>query len=148
MIIGLDGKPIERRAGGRQCGECKVCCFAMEVSLLDKPMFKACTYQTVKDSALGCNRYETRPMECQNFSCLWLHGVLEPEYKPSLCGFVVFVSNNKELIILEMAGGVSLLRFEPHIRMFLMQGVRVIIQALPRRKAEPVIKVPSLVFPN
>jgi hypothetical protein len=42
--------------------------------------------------ASGCACYESRPVECADFSCAWLAGFGGPKFRPDLVGFVTLFS--------------------------------------------------------
>ena len=75
----------------RSCGTCTLCCRVLEVKEISKPKDQWC--QHCKPDK-GCEIYETRPKECQDFSCLWL-GAPEPWHtalegmKPNRVKFVL-----------------------------------------------------------
>ncbi len=76
----------ERRAAGRACGECSLCCTILRVDELAKPAGRDCAHQR---GARGCAIHATRPPICRAYRCLWLQGGLEDDERPDRTGGVV-----------------------------------------------------------
>lgn len=76
----------ERRAAGRRCGECSLCCTVLRVDELAKPAGRDCAHQR---AAGGCAIHATRPPICRAYHCLWLQGGLEEDERPDRIGGVV-----------------------------------------------------------
>ena len=75
----------------KRCGTCNLCCTAMEVFELEKPIGERCQHL---DGCGKCAIYPTRPRSCKVFYCTWrlqeLIGVKLPwDLKPEQCGFVL-----------------------------------------------------------
>jgi hypothetical protein len=69
----------------RSCGKCSACCITLAVESIDKPDFEQCPH--VSNS--GCDIYARRPVECQEYRCLWLQGELSArELRPDRVGVV------------------------------------------------------------
>lgn len=67
-------------APGRACGTCGMCCKIPKIEALEKPPGKWCVNAEI---GKGCKIYETRPMTCRRFLCLWLQDPsIRPEWKP------------------------------------------------------------------
>lgn len=67
----------------RGCDGCTFCCKIMGVKELDKPVNKWCPECTI---GKGCNIYNDRPRECQEFICAWLTRADIPlELRPDKC---------------------------------------------------------------
>ena len=62
-----------------KCGGCSLCCKVTAIPELEKPLNKWCEHCAIGN---GCTIYETRPVSCQQFRCLWLSGALSPEMRP------------------------------------------------------------------
>jgi hypothetical protein len=78
----------------RSCENCTACCFAMEIEALNKPNRQPCPNQC----AGGCAVYEARPIECAEFDCAWLNGVVTSEcHRPDLSNLVVWPSPERSL---------------------------------------------------
>lgn len=61
----------------------------MEIEALNKPNRQLCPNQC----AGGCSVYEARPVECAEFDCAWLNGVVAAEcHRPNLSNLVVWPS--------------------------------------------------------
>ena len=76
----------ERRAAGRRCGTCSLCCTVLRVDELAKPAGRDCLHQR---GANGCAIHATRPAICRSYRCLWLQGALEDGERPDAIGAVV-----------------------------------------------------------
>ena len=57
-----------------KCGACTMCCTVLAVPEINKLENVRCKYLTEK----GCGIYETRPLACKQFECLWLSTRLDP----------------------------------------------------------------------
>lgn len=67
-------------AKGRACGTCTMCCKIPRIDVLSKPAGKWCVHCL---PGRGCGIYETRPMICRKFLCVWMqNGELSAEWKP------------------------------------------------------------------
>jgi len=75
-----------RRAAGRSCGPCSLCCTVLRVDELAKPAGRDCIHQR---AAGGCGIHATRPGICRAYRCLWLQGGLEDDERPDATGGVV-----------------------------------------------------------
>jgi len=56
-------------APGKSCGECTMCCSALEIEELKKPAGPPCPNCILTG---GCKIYATRPDVCRDFECEWL----------------------------------------------------------------------------
>ncbi len=67
-------------ARAKSCGPCTFCCKVLAVEELAKPAGTLCGH-----CAAGCTIYETRPLACRSFECVWL---MDPEmphrFRPDL----------------------------------------------------------------
>jgi hypothetical protein len=59
----------EHTAPGRVCGTCTMCCKIPRIDVLQKPAGKWCPNCA---PGKGCKIYETRPIICRRFLCLWM----------------------------------------------------------------------------
>lgn len=75
-----------RRAAGRQCGPCSLCCTVLRVDELAKPAGRDCVHQRAGG---GCAIHAERPPICRSYHCLWLQGGLEDDERPDRTGAVV-----------------------------------------------------------
>ncbi len=72
------------------CGECTMCCTLRGVPELRKRPFSPCP----KCGVSGCNEYQSRPVTCREYRCVWLE--LEDEgdrrmsldERPDRCGVI------------------------------------------------------------
>jgi hypothetical protein len=77
-------------AGGRECGECTLCCKVMAIDELAKRAGAWCPHCK---PGQGCLIYPDRPGECRSFSCLWLIDErFGPHWKPSKSKLVLTTS--------------------------------------------------------
>jgi uncharacterized cysteine cluster protein YcgN (CxxCxxCC family) len=73
-----------RPAPERSCGECSLCCKLPRIEAFDKPVGVWCVHCAPRRG--GCQIYESRPLECRDFYCLWLtSSALGPEWRPNKC---------------------------------------------------------------
>ena len=80
------------KAGGRQCGDCTLCCKVMAIEELEKPASSWCLHCK---PGRGCLIYPNRPPECQNFKCLWLvNDQLSQQWKPNKSKLVLTTSDD------------------------------------------------------
>lgn len=79
-------------AGGRQCGDCTLCCKVMAIEELAKPASSWCPHCK---PGRGCLIYPDRPTECQTFRCLWLvNDRLDQQWKPNKSKLVLTTSED------------------------------------------------------
>lgn len=95
---------LERRATGRSCGSCSLCCTALRVDELSKLAGRDCVHQRGEH---GCGIYERRPAICRSYRCLWLQGGLEDDERPDAIGAVV------DLETRGMSVGLSIIESSP-----------------------------------
>lgn len=81
----------------RNCGECTLCCYFMNVPQLASPANEYCTYCKPGE---GCSVWNEREEVCETFGCLWWLQEQIPEYLrpdrihvmfelPALCHVVI-----------------------------------------------------------
>lgn len=71
----------------KTCGECRACCIAAQVVEINKPSNVLCP--NYDESSCKCKIYQTRPLECSNFNCLWLSQEQIPDnLRPDRCGML------------------------------------------------------------
>ena len=78
----------------RACGSCTACCKTHGVRSLDKPENVWCTSCAI---GVGCERYDTRPTDCRDFSCVWLIGEGAENDRPDKNKVVIGVDDMQEL---------------------------------------------------
>lgn len=84
----VDGSLVK----GRSCGECNACCVHLEI---DQPATIAhaphipCS-RLCKD---GCSEYQSRPMTCVAYRCMWLEGFGGDEHRPDKVGVIFHVNS-------------------------------------------------------
>jgi hypothetical protein len=72
----------------RPCDGCTACCTVLRVKELGKPAHVPCAHL----GGLGCAQYESRPVSCRNWSCLWAQGLISgDEHRPDRIGLVLDV---------------------------------------------------------
>jgi len=91
------------------CQGCNVCCKLPYVSELNKPSKTMCWNCEV---GKGCKIYNTRPIACRNFKCLWLQTQdqmvpMEPELRPDRCGVMFTKAKGFELLEIHVDTGIS-----------------------------------------
>lgn len=119
---------------GKSCGDCGLCCKLMGVTALAKPQGKWCPHFSRR---AGCKIYEDRPSDCRVFNCLWLlTDALGPDWKPSVCGFVLHSENAGQRLIVECdAARPHDWRQEPYqttLRLWASAGQEVLVFTGPR----------------
>lgn len=79
---------ILRQAGPeRSCGICTLCCKVLSITELNKPQNVWCSNC---DIGRGCRIYETKPIECTAFNCLYLDWPeVEEHWFPARCKMVI-----------------------------------------------------------
>lgn len=80
----------------RSCGSCTLCCRLVEVKSLSKSRNKTCIHCV---PGQGCSVYSQRPKDCQDFSCLWLRGLVPMEMQPEKIHAVLDVSKDNVIVI-------------------------------------------------
>ena len=69
----------------RDCRDCQECCNVYQIDSIDKKPRTTCSHLN-KD---GCVIYETRPIECKNYECMWIKGRGEYDDMPKLSGIMM-----------------------------------------------------------
>lgn len=78
-------QPAGALVGGRTCGACTACCWALEIAALSKPAGILCRHNT----GAACGVYAERPVACAKWHCLWRRiGALPDELRPDRSGVV------------------------------------------------------------
>jgi hypothetical protein len=86
---GLTIQGSKAAPNARQCGPCSLCCDALEVAAVGKPVNQLCRHWVVGS---GCSIYKDRPQMCRSFSCAWLQGHFSDEWFPDTARLVVHFS--------------------------------------------------------
>ena len=90
----LDRQILGAEPGERRCGACQVCCEVKAITTeLNKPQWSLCPHQCTA----GCEIYDRRPMDCQDYSCEWLNGLFSEEDRPDRSGLLIDVVNEPGL---------------------------------------------------
>lgn len=107
----------------RNCNGCSECCYLIEVPALRKGPCEDCEHQ--KENR--CDIHETKPPECKNFECIWLHenigfpDILAPKY----IGIVVFPMNKNVIVFTERKHGSTETIFANTILEWIERGYEV-----------------------
>ncbi len=75
----------------RSCGDCDVCCTAMNVTALNKPAGTRCKHM----KTAGCSIYLDRPATCRDWYCMWVrdrHGIFSEAERPDRVGLFLTAS--------------------------------------------------------
>lgn len=88
-----NGLPIYSRS----CGTCEECCRVVAVAELNKPYHTPCVHQTGK----GCAIYGNHPVECKDYTCVWLQGLLPEEMRPDKIGILVDAEGGDEWVVIQ-----------------------------------------------
>ena len=73
-------------APGKSCGPCTMCCSALEIAELKKPVGRTCE----NCSGRGCSIYAERPQVCRDYECEWLaRRDLSRQLRPDLVGAIL-----------------------------------------------------------
>lgn len=81
----------------RGCGGCTLCCKLVEAQVLSKKAGELCRHC---DNGVGCTIHETRPVDCQEFSCVWLEStVLGEDLRPDRCGVVLEAFHPQKTVV-------------------------------------------------
>ncbi len=77
----------------RECGECTACCTWLigDAYGWEFGGGKSCKFLDCN----GCGVHKVRPKSCENYFCAWTQELIDEEYRPDLCGFLVSVENNE-----------------------------------------------------
>jgi Fe-S-cluster containining protein len=107
----------------RQCGSCGLCCKLVGIKDLNKPMNQWCKHWK---RGLGCTVYESRPVECDRFTCLWLSGKIPGRLKPMKTGIIAYLDNRLGLVLQENDNSVSALHvFAEEIEIWRQRHINV-----------------------
>ena len=115
--------------GRRNCGDCDECCSVIAVAELNKPYHTRCVHQTGK----GCAIYGDHPVECKDYGCAWLQGILPIEMRPDRIGILVDAEGGDEWVVmqecrkgaLDSPVGRDLLNWLSGLAGNLLRGVRI-----------------------
>jgi len=78
-----------------RCGGCTLCCTVLEIPELPKPAWTDCPNCT----STSCSVWESKPISCQRFVCLWYaHSKFPDSLRPDHCG-VVFEPAGKRVLL-------------------------------------------------
>ncbi len=81
-------------APGKSCGECMMCCTALEIEELGKAAGPACVNCV---SGGGCAIYASRPQVCRDFECEWLtRRDLPRHFRPDRIGTILMEAHDAD----------------------------------------------------
>jgi Fe-S-cluster containining protein len=81
-------------APGKSCGECTMCCSALEIDEFQKPAGPACVHCV---SGGGCAIYAARPRLCRDFECEWLTSRTLPQhFRPDRIGTILMEAHDAD----------------------------------------------------
>lgn len=133
---------------GRACDGCTMCCKALGIPELHKPMGVWCPHVL---KGRGCGIYEQRPQPCRLFECLWLTTDLPDYWKPDRSKMVVVGEETGTLVsVLVDAGYSDAWRKQPYyddIKGFARQG-RWRVQVLTERQGWIIFPEEDLFVPE
>jgi len=75
----------------RSCGDCSACCTVLAVPGVDKGRYVPC--QHLRQGNKCCGIYESRPEECNAYSCGWKVGIGTSAHRPDRFGVVFSIEN-------------------------------------------------------
>jgi len=81
----------------RTCEACEECCSVVAVAELKKPYHTRCGHQTGK----GCAIYGNHPVECRDYRCAWLQGILPEEMRPDKIGILIDAEGGADWIVIQ-----------------------------------------------
>lgn len=75
----------------RECNGCTSCCTWLKGSAYGWEFGngKSCRFLECN----GCGIHKVRPKLCENYFCAWAQELIDEEYRPDKCGFLVSVEN-------------------------------------------------------
>lgn len=76
----------------RECGDCEVCCVALNVPDLKKSAGVACRF--LNKPGHGCSLHGTslQANVCRDWQCFWKKGYLHKDHRPDRIGFVSYMN--------------------------------------------------------
>ena len=79
---------------GKSCGDCTMCCSALEIEEFHKPAGPACAHCAPGG---GCAIYATRPKLCRDFECEWLTSrTLPRQFRPDRIGAILMEAHDAD----------------------------------------------------
>ena len=105
-----------------ECGDCKACCTALVIKVLNKPANTPC--QNLCDK--GCSIYDSKPQTCTEFECAYIQGTNIPEsLRPDKCG-VIFIKQDSKTFKSVLIPGMEVTDMaKAQMNDFMKQGFRV-----------------------
>lgn len=109
-------------AAGRTCGTCAMCCKVYDFSDLKKKKGWCENFKV----GTGCSIYKDRPHPCREFYCNWmLIDALGPEWKPSVCKFVMTYDPSRSILVQVDTSYPSAWRAQPYYEALRAWAIRL-----------------------
>lgn len=93
---------------GRDCGDCTVCCTALNIDTpeLQKKSGQTCQHCTAK----GCGVYETRYPVCRGYFCAWRTvDIFDDDWRPDRSGVMPYVETDGISQDFDLSTGIGLM---------------------------------------
>jgi len=81
------------------CGGCTMCCKLLGIIDMEPPKPKDVWCRHAQ-KGVGCAIYETRPLSCREYQCLWLQLNMAPEFRPDKIHGTLAATNDGQNIVL------------------------------------------------
>jgi Fe-S-cluster containining protein len=77
----------------RECDSCTACCTWLigDAYGWEFGGGKSCRFLCES----GCSVHKARPKTCEGYFCAWAQELIDEDYRPDKCGFLVSVENNE-----------------------------------------------------
>ena len=88
----------------RECNGCTACCTWLIGDAYGWEFGGGKTCRFLCEN--GCDVHKARPKTCENYFCAWAQELIDEEFRPDKCGFLVSVETNQNgqyLKVLEIA---------------------------------------------
>ena len=107
----------------QNCGECTLCCKLLEVNgSAIGPYCHQC------EVGVGCKIYDSKPVECSTYQCMWLQmNNVGEELRPDKCG-IIFDRISDDVICARIEKGIKLNELVMNqIKAFNREGFSILI---------------------
>jgi Fe-S-cluster containining protein len=78
----------------RECNGCTACCTWLIGDSYGWAFGRGNSCRFLCES--GCSVHKVRPKTCESYFCAWSQELINEEYRPDQCGFLVSVENNQD----------------------------------------------------
>ena len=77
----------------RDCNGCTACCTWLNGDAYgwEFGAGKSCRFLDCN----GCSIHKVRPKTCEKYFCAWAQELIDEDYRPDKCGFLISVENNE-----------------------------------------------------